>query len=158
MSEYRFFSPDPQDWHILRQIADIDAQAFGSDGISVFNLSQFTRSGAVFCLLDGDSVLAETVLLRNLHDNGAVVFGFAVDTSRHGQGLGAIMIQHLVKTARAAGLAYLELTVNPDNIAAKKLYLEKAGFYKKAELSDHPQKGEPRWLLRLDLQSDKVGQ
>lgn len=155
MSDYRFFRPDPQDWPILRQIAAIDAQAFGTDGISVFNLSQFTRSGAVFCLLDGDCVVAETVLLRNLHDNGAVVFGFAVDSSRHGRGLGAIMIGHLIKAATDADMAYLELTVNPDNIAAKKLYLEKAGFFKKAELSDHPQKGEPRWLLRLDLQGKK---
>lgn len=151
MTEYRFVSPDPQDWPILHQIADIDAQAFGSDGISVFNLSQFTRSGAVFCLLAGDCVVAETVLLRNVHDDGAVVFGFAVDNARHGQGLGSIMIQHLIKTATASGIAYLELTVNPENLAAKRLYIEKAGFYKKAELSDHPQKGEPRWLLRLDI-------
>ncbi len=151
MSEYRLLKPDPQDWAILKQIAQIDAQAFGTDGISVFNLSQFTRSGAVFCLLDGDCVVAEAVLLRNIHDDGAVVFGFAVDNSQHGKGLGAILIKYLVKSAVDAGLTYLELTVNPDNRAAIKLYIEKAGFYKKAELSDHPQKGEPRWLLRLDL-------
>ncbi|PKL49107.1 MAG: hypothetical protein CVV42_07165 [Candidatus Riflebacteria bacterium HGW-Riflebacteria-2] len=156
MSECRFISPDSQDWPILQQIANIDAQAFGTDGISIFNLSQFTRSGSVFCLLDGDSVVAETVLLRNIHDNGAVVFGFAVDSSCHGRGLGTIMMQHLVQAAVAAGIAYLELTVNPDNLAAKKLYMEKAGFYKKVELSNHPQKGEPRWLLRLDLQCKTI--
>lgn len=151
MSNYRFMQPDPQDWHILRQVADIDAQAFGTDGISVFNLSQFTRSGAVFCLLDADRVLAEAVLLRNIHDDGAVVFGFAVDNACQGKGIGAILIRHLIDMAARSGIAYLELTVNPDNLAAKRLYMEKAGFYKKAELSDHPQKGEPRWLMHLDL-------
>ena len=151
MTSYRFMQPDPQDWHILRQVAEIDAQAFGTDGISVFNLSQFTRSGAVFCLLDADRVLGETVLLRNIHDRGAVVFGFAVDNACQGRGIGAIMIKHLIEVAARSDIAYLELTVNPDNLAAKKLYIEKGGFYKKSELSDHPQKGEPRWLMRLDL-------
>ena len=159
MSEYRFIQPDPQEWEILRQIADIDTQAFATDGISVFNLSQFTRSGAVFCLIDeGDKVVAEAVLLRNIHDTGAVVFGFAVDEACHGRGLGTILMQHLVGLAVRSGLTYLELTVNPDNLAAKKLYMEKTGFYKKAELSDHPQKMEPRWLLRLDLKQSESSQ
>lgn len=136
---------------MLKQIADIDAQAFGSDGISVFNLAQFVRSGAVFCLVDGNTVVGEAVLLRNIHDAGAVIFGFAVDGSQQGKGIGTLLIEHLIRVASDAGIAYLELTVNPDNLSAKRLYLEKAGFYKKAELSDHPQKGEPRWLLRLDL-------
>ncbi|MBU1109257.1 MAG: GNAT family N-acetyltransferase [Candidatus Riflebacteria bacterium] len=159
MSDYRFMCPDAQDWGILRQIADIDAQAFGTDGISVFNLSQFTRSGSVFCLIDDkNKVVAETVLLRNIHDDGAVVFGFAVDETRHGQGLGAILMRYLVRLAIDSGLAWLELTVNPNNLAAMKLYMEKSGFYKMAELSDHPQKMEPRWLLRLDLHHAKSSQ
>lgn len=151
MSKICFIQPDPQDWGILKQIADIDAQAFGSDGISVFNLAQFTRSGAVSCIVDGDTVVAEAVLLRNVHDAGAIVFGFAVAVSQHGKGMGTLLIEHLITLAVDAGITYLELTFNPDNPSAKRLYMEKAGFYKKAELSAHPQKGEPRWLLRLDL-------
>lgn len=151
MSEVRFIRPDPQDWPLLQQIADIDAQAFGSDGISVFNLSQFTRCGGVFCLLVAGRAVAEAVLLRNLHDNGAVVFGFAVNKREHGKGYGGQLVKHLVAAAVENGLAYLELTVNPENLAALELYIRKAGFYKKAELSRHPQKNEPRWLLRLDL-------
>ncbi len=151
MSKYCFVQPDPQDWGTLKQIADIDAQAFASDGISVFNLAQFVRSGAVYCLTDGSNVVAEAVLLRNIHDAGAIVFGFAVANSQQGKGIGTLLIEHLIGVATDAGIAYLELTFNPDNLSAKRLYMEKAGFYKKTELSDHPQKGEPRWLLRLDL-------
>ena len=146
-----FIQPDPQDWQILEQIAEIDRQAFGEDGISVFNLSQFTRSNTVFCLAISRVVVAEAVVLRNLHDSGAVIFGFAVNNNSQGKGYGKILMDHLLQKARDLGISYLELTMNPDNQAAKKLYMEKAGFIKKAELSLHPHKGEPRWLMRLDL-------
>lgn len=151
MHKVTCIQPDPQDWQLLEQIAMIDQQAFGEDGISVFNLSQFTRSGSVFCLALERMVLAEAVLLRNLHDTGAVVFAFAVDNKHQGRGYGSLLMQNLVEKAEAAGISYFELTMNPENQAARKFYSDKAGFRKKSELSLHPHKGEPRWLMRLDL-------
>jgi ribosomal protein S18 acetylase RimI-like enzyme len=156
MSDIKFFQPDPQDWQTLRQIAEIDRQAFAEDGISVFNLAQFTRSGAVFCLPDNGLIVAYTVLMRNIHDGGAVVFGFAVDEKKHGAGYGSLMIQKLIETACRARLDYLELTMNPLNEAARILYMKKAGFVKIEELLPHPEKNEPRWLMRLELK--KTGQ
>mgnify|MGYP001159224913 FL=1 len=146
-----FLQPDPQDWQILEQIAEIDRQAFGEDGISVFNLSQFTRSGTVFCLTIGPVVVAEAVVLRNLHDSGAVIFGFAVSKNFQGKGFGNSLMEQLLQKARSLSISYFELTMNPENHAAKKLYIDKAGFVKKAELSLHPHKGEPRWLMHLDI-------
>lgn len=146
-----FIQPDPQDWEKLGQIAEIDRQAFAEDGISIFNLAQFTRSGAVFCLVDKGIVVAETVLLRNIHDSGAVVFGFAVHEKFHGHGYGSIMMTKLLEKARESGVAYLELTMNPENIAARTLYMNKAGFEKVQELKPHPEKNEPRWLMHLNL-------
>lgn len=151
MNKTEFLQPGPQDWQKLRQIAEIDRQAFAEDGISVFNLAQFTRSGAVFCLMDDGRVVAETVILRNVHDSGAVVFGFAVDEKCHGHGYGGIMMQNLIQRAIEYGITYLELTMNPENIAARTLYMNKAGFVKIEELMPHPQKNEPRWLMRLEL-------
>lgn len=150
-SAIQFIQPDPQDWARLEKIAEIDRQAFGEDGISVFNLSQFTRSGAVFCLVDNYQVVAEAVVLKNFHDSGAVIFGFAVDNSCQSKGYGALLMKNLHTAAARAGISYFELTMNPDNPAAKKLYMDKAGFKKKAELALHPHKGEPRWLMHLDL-------
>lgn len=151
MQKITLIQPDPQDWEKLEKVAEIDRQAFAEDGISVFNLSQFTRSGAVFCLLDNNAVVAEAVVLRNIHDSGAVIFGFAVDQNCQNKGYGSLLMQKLLGEVAAAGITYLELTMNPENPSAKKLYMEKAGFYKKAELAVHPHKGEPRWLMRLDL-------
>lgn len=145
----QLIQPDPQDWQILEQIAEIDRQAFGEDGISVFNLSQFARSEAVFCLVQGCIVLAEAVILRRFHDQGAVIFGFAVSGSHQRQGYGTMLLQFVTKAAEEKGIAFLELTMNPDNLAARKLYIDKGRFQKVAELALHPHKGEPRWLVRF---------
>ena len=55
------------------------------------------------------------------------------------------------EVAKEAGIEYFELTMNPDRPVLHRLYIQKAGFYKKAELTPHPHKHEPRWLLRYDL-------
>ncbi len=150
-AKIEFISPHPQDWEHLAAIAEIDRQAFTEDGISIFNLSQFTRSGSVFCLLKDGVVVGESVLLKNLFDNGAVIFGFAVSSACQGCGIGKIMMQKLIETAQALGIEYLELTMNPENQAAKKLYMNVGRFTKKQELMPHPKKNEPRWLMHLDL-------
>lgn len=136
---------------MLEQIAEIDRQAFGEDGISVFNLSQFARCGAVYCLALGPFVVAEAVLLRKFQDSGAVVFGFAVEKSHQQRGYGTALIGELARTAAESGISYLELTMNPENSAAQHLYIKRAGFRKVSELALHPHKREPRWLVRFDL-------
>ena len=151
MKKIEFVQPNPQDWATLKQITAIDRQAFAEDGISVFNLAQFTRSEAVFCLQVDNIVVAEAVVLRNFHNAGAVVFGFAVDQKYQGKGYGSILMQRLLQASRSSGIKYLELTMNPDNIAARALYVDKFGFVKIEELMPHPQKSEPRWLLQLEL-------
>lgn len=146
-----FIQPDAQDWEKLKRISEIDMEGFGEDGISAFNLSQFARGGSVFCLrLDG-LIIAEAVVLRNFHDDGAEIFGFAVAKEYFNQGYGTKLIQHLKEAGKKKGIKYFELTMNPDRPVLHHLYIEKAGFYKKAVLTSHPSKGEPRWLLRYDL-------
>ena len=56
-----------------------------------------------------------------------------------------------VAAAKEAGIKYFELTMNPDRPVLHRLYIQKANFYKKAELTPHPHKHEPRWLLRYDI-------
>lgn len=149
MTNIEFVQPDPQDWPTLKQIADLDRAAFAEDGISIFNLAQFARCGAVFCLQVDRIVVAETVILRNVHDSGAVVFGFAVAHAFQGKGYGSMVMRYLLQIARSSGITSLELTMNPDNLAARNLYMKKFGFIKTEELLPHPQKSEPRWLVRL---------
>ena len=145
------FQPDAEDWDSLAAVAKIDDKAFALDSITIFNLSQFARCKSLYCLKVGETIVGEAVVFKNIYDDGALVFGFAVDSNHFNKGYGYILLQKLLVACRNAGIAYLQLTMNPDNPAVKKLYIDKCGFKKVKELENHPQLSEPRWLLQLDL-------
>ena len=52
-----------------------------------------------------------------------------VDQSQRGQGVGAALVNHLLKIARELGLPGVSLTCNPRRVAANRLY-QKMGFKK----------------------------
>lgn len=128
----------------------IDQQAFGVDGISVFNLCQFARSGSIFALTkDKDRVMAEAVVLKNIDDLGANIFGFAVKQDLLSGGYGTVLMEKLINFALKQKISYFELTVNPEDVRARNFYMQKFKFTKIKELPLHPQKSQKRWLLRL---------
>ncbi len=148
---YRLIRPSATDYKILEEISRIDCQAFGVDGISVFNLAQFARSGSIFALQAGDEIVAEAVVLQNIDDNGANIFGFAVDETITSRGFGTALMKNLIEFALKHGWKYFELTMNPEDTRAKSFYTEKFSFQKKADLAMHPAKPQKRWLMRLEL-------
>lgn len=147
----RLVRPGATDYDLLEQISFIDCQAFGVDGISVFNLAQFARSGSIFALeLDG-KIVAEAVVLKNLDDSGANIFGFAVNENITSSGYGTVLMKSLIEFGKSAGIEFFELTMNPEDERARNFYMKRFAFVKKADLALHPQKPQKRWLMRLDL-------
>lgn len=146
-----FYRPGPNDWETLIQVAAIDQAAFDVDGVSVFNLSQFARCDAIDCLKVNGKVLAEAVVLKNNFDDGALIFAFAVLEEFQGKGYGTLLLEHIKKRYREQAVTYFELTANPENAAAMKLYITKGGFSHHETLPPHPKRNEPRWLLRFEL-------
>ncbi len=151
MKNTRLIQPDPVDWNMLGQASDIDCEAFKEDGTSIFNMALFARCHAVYCLIDeSEKAIGEAVVFKNTNDSGAVMYGFAVEKSHRGQGYGTIMMKQVLEHCKQAGITFVELTMNPENNAAKQVYMVKNAFKKIADLPPHPVKKEPRWLLRLD--------
>ncbi len=146
-----FVIADPQDWKLLEMISEVDQEGFGVDGISPFNLSMFARAGYVMALISDGKVAAEAVLLRGHEPDTGFVFGFASSVAFRGQGKGTILMQHMIDFAHSVGMVRLELTVNPENPLAIKLYQEKYGFVKIEDLKSHPEKHEPRILMQKKL-------
>lgn len=156
MPSYTFFQPKKHDFKSLKEMAEIDKKAFGCDGISVFNLLQFQYCSMLFALKnEKNKIIAEAVVLKKIKNNGAWLFSFAVAANERFKGAGFYLLNKITQRLRKMGLEHLELTMNPKNAAAKRLYIDKSGFYKKKTLKPHPQKNEPRWLVRLDLTQKK---
>ncbi len=65
----------------------------------------------------------------------AVVISVHVDRARRGQGIGALLMAHLLDALQAAGIKHVQLSVRPGQAAAIALY-RKFGFALAAEQSE----------------------
>jgi ribosomal-protein-alanine N-acetyltransferase len=142
---------NPEDWDLLKEIALLDQQAFTEDGISIFNLSLFCRVGLVIAVLKESEVVAELVFLKGLNEGQGIVFGISVKDACRKQGIGTYLMQELLTLVKDFNISYIDLTVNPENSGAFKLYKDKFGFELVEDLESHPEKDEPRCLMRKYL-------
>jgi ribosomal protein S18 acetylase RimI-like enzyme len=61
------------------------------------------------------------------HGHKGTIWGVYVRSAARGQGLGRLLLEHAVATARGTGLEWLHLTVSSEALAARALY-ESLGF------------------------------
>jgi len=71
--------------------------------------------------------MATLALVHKLTGDMGVIEDVVVDTAFNGRGIGAALVTKLIDTARACGIKKLELTSNPNRLAANHLY-QKLGF------------------------------
>ena len=80
--------------------------------------------------MDGEIVGAATLgVFRTPSGVHAHVEDVIVDESMRGQGIGEVLVNHLLQIAREMGLKGISLTCNPRRVAANALY-QKMGFKK----------------------------
>ncbi len=154
MNEEKFVQINGENWDLLQEISKIDNEAFGVDGITVFNLFQFAKAGGVFAFISNNEIVAEVILLRSFKDDKAVFLGFAVKKSFRCKGYGKKLLKHCLDFLQKEKIRCVELTVNPDDRVAMKMYSDRFGFRKICDLSDHPEKKQKRILLQKNLKEN----
>jgi putative acetyltransferase len=100
-----------------------------------------TSRHARFLALDGDRVIGEIGLEREDNPVTAHVatLGMMVAPEWRGRGVGSALMEAAIAWARRSGVEKLELSVYPDNDAARALYA-KFGFREEGRLSGHSKK------------------
>lgn len=125
---------------IVRLLAD-DALGAAREGAPddpaygrAFAAIEASPDNALF-VLDDDGVIvgcAQVTIIPGLSHRGATrvqIESVRVAAARRGQGLGGVLIAHLVQMARAAGCATVQLTSDKSRGAAHRFY-ERLGFKK----------------------------
>jgi ribosomal protein S18 acetylase RimI-like enzyme len=159
MAEFELVTIDPTAWESLLQVAELDREAFGEDGLTAGNLVLLARTGRILALAGPDGrLVAESLVLSRMPGlatppDAATAFLFSLAVAGHcrRQGLAARLLQAVLDQARADGFSHLELTVDPDNTAAQRLYLDRFGFRLDRRLPDLLGPGRHRLLLSLEL-------
>lgn len=85
----------------------------------------------------------------------ADVMTIAVPPAAQGKGVGGLLMDWLISSARRSGAEHLMLEVRADNVAAQRLY-DKAGFSRLTVRRKYYQPGDvDALIMRLDLQDSQ---
>ncbi len=120
---------------IYRQIVALLPQL--SENIEIQPYSYFddivnSMGTHIFCAFNGYQLIgtATLVIYKIPSGIGALIEDFVVNEKYRGLGVGKKIIQHLIDYCGEKGIKYINLTSNPQRIAANKLY-QSLGFKQK---------------------------
>lgn len=136
----------------ITRIKEIDRQAFGDAGLDEWFIVPFFRHGMVLALRYQKEIVGSAVFLRDWDSqNQAYLFSVAIDSGYRGQGLGTRFLKECFSIIKKEGIRHVELTVDPSNHQAIKVYKEKLGFKTIEQRENEYGEGEDRLVMELDL-------
>jgi len=157
MSDFQILKIQPDDWNTLLEIATIDQESFGKDGLTPANLSLMARAGRIYALREGSIISTEAIVLASFPTGNSFLFSLAVLENFRHKGHGKKLMKAICEDLAEEGVKTMELTVAPENQAAINLYCMHFQFEKIAFIENHFGPGQHRLLLRKTLYKDEQG-
>ncbi|MDR3584055.1 MAG: GNAT family N-acetyltransferase [Desulfosporosinus sp.] len=137
---------------IITRLVQIETEAFGPGGLNVWHLEPLIRHGRVYVYqLDNEIVGLVHYMLDWDRPQKAYMVGVSISKESRGQGIGAELLKESFEALSKENIEEVELTVDPDNLAAVKLYEGKLGFLVTDFKQDEYGKGEGRLVMNLFL-------
>lgn len=137
---------------LLKGLVLLEADAFGSGGLNEWHLVPLIRHGRVFVAREQQQALGLIQYLRDWNNPyKAYLMGVSVAKEMRGKGLGTLLIRTSLQFMKKEDIEEVELTVDPENVGAIKIYSEKFGFEVKCTRADEYGAGENRLVMILSL-------
>lgn len=139
---------------LLQRLVQLEADAFAAGGLNEWLLVPFIRHGRVYVASEQQRAVG---LIQYMRDWGnpykAYLIGVSIAKEMRGQGLGTILLRTSLQALKKENITEVELTVDPKNHAAIKVYEEKLGFVTKCSRINEYGAGENRLVMSLLLDS-----
>lgn len=124
---FSYTSNDLKDLNSLMH--ELSPTSFCNENI-LDNVLNDDNSHAYVIREEGHIVAAGTLcIVHTLEFTNAVIESVVVSSNHRGQGLGKVLIQHMIDEAKQMNVHSIHLTSNPKRVAANKLY-QNLGFVK----------------------------
>ena len=137
---------------IIARLVQIETEAFGPGGLNVWHLEPLIRHGRVYVYrLDNEIVGLVHYMLDWDRPQKAYMVGVSISKESRGRGIGAELLKESFEALSKENIEEVELTVDPDNVAAVKLYESKLGFLVTDFKHDEYGEGEGRLVMKLIL-------
>ena len=140
------------DLTLLQRLVQLEKEAFGIGGLNEWSLLPFIRHGRVYIAKQQQEVVGLIEYMRDWSNpHKAYLVGVSIAKEMRGQGLGTILLHTTLRLLEKENIEEIELTVDPKNLGAIKVYEEKLGFIKKSFRVDEYGAGENRLVMSLLL-------
>ena len=137
---------------IIARLVEIETEAFGPGGLNVWHLEPLIRHGRVYVYRSENEIVG---LVHYMLDwdrpQKAYMVGVSISKESRGQGIGAKLLKGSFEALSKETIEEVELTVDPNNVAAVKLYESKLGFLVTDFKHDEYGEGEGRLVMKLLL-------
>jgi len=141
--------------NIIARLVQLETEAFGPGGLNVWHLEPLIRHGRVYAYrLDNEIVGSVSYMLDWDHPHKTYMVGVSISKESRGQGIGAKLLIESFEALAKENIEEVELTVDPNNVAAVKLYESKLGFLVTDFKHDEYGEGEGRLVMNLRLISN----
>lgn len=137
---------------IIERLVQLETEAFGPGGLNVWHLEPLIRHGRVYVYrLDNEIVGLVEYMLDWDRPQKVYMVGISISKEWRSQGIGALLLIESFKVLAKENIEEVELTVDPNNVAAVKLYENKLGFLVTDFKADEYGEGEGRSVMNLHL-------
>lgn len=127
-----------------------DKKIFGEASIGNYNISPISKYGRTYVMLDdkNDDILSVIEVMASFN-NIAYIYGVSVNYNYRRKGYAKKMLEYVISDLEKMNISIIELTVDFDNIAARKLY-ESFNFYEAEVLENEYGDNKKRYLMRRE--------
>jgi ribosomal-protein-alanine N-acetyltransferase len=139
------------DLSAVAAIVELDAQAFGSGGLNAWHLLPLIRHGLVFIYREQSQIAGSVQYMRDWSKpDSAYMYGITVGKTWRGRGIAGRLIAESLAILVQLGIKCVELTVAPENTAARRIY-ERLSFRQTDYRENEYGPGEHRLVMQLFL-------
>lgn len=143
-----------KDKNTIQEIISLEKESFGVGGMNEWHLVPLIMHGRVFVIRKNNVVVGSVqYILDWSNPKRAYLFGVAISDRNRGEGLGTSLLSESFKELKRAGIKEIELTVDPCNKVAIKLYTARLGFEITGFREDEYGEGENRFVMLLSLEN-----
>lgn len=137
---------------VIGRLVQLETEAFGNGGMNEWHIVPFIRHGRIYVIKRAGEIVGSIQYMLDWDDpQKAYLVGVSVSRQWRGQGIGTELLTESLRQLAEHSIKEVELTVDPENTGAVKLYETKLGFvvseFRKAEYGE----GEDRLVMKCFL-------
>jgi len=137
---------------LVTRLVQLDKEAFDEGGMNEWHLVPMIRHGRVYIYKRNKKVIGSIQYLLDWENpSKAYMYGVSIAQEFRGQGIGSELLIETLKTLFRENIKEVELTVDPNNARAVKIYESKLGFKVTDTRQNEYGEGENRLVMILSV-------